>query len=59
MLLSFSSHNLFSAGVCFDAIPGKVIAGEDGEDHPAELISFWVLTKLKPAVSLRSSSSTF
>lgn len=46
MPLSFSSHNLFSAGVCFDAIPGKVIAGEDGEDHPAELISF--LSKLQP-----------
>lgn len=32
-----------------DATPGKVRAGRDGEDHPAELISF--LSKLPKEVS--------
>lgn len=40
-----------------DATPGKVRAGADGDDHPAELISF--LSKLPKEVSAVSASNYY
>eukprot|EP00262_Sarcandra_glabra_P017642 TRINITY_DN6101_c0_g1_i2.p1 TRINITY_DN6101_c0_g1~~TRINITY_DN6101_c0_g1_i2.p1 ORF type:complete len:168 (+),score=47.28 TRINITY_DN6101_c0_g1_i2:83-586(+) len=49
-----------------DATPGKVRPGGDGEDHPAELISFlsqmqkqWVVTNLRQTSLPGSSSPIF
>lgn len=39
-----------------DATPGKVRAGGDGEDHPAELISF--LSALPKVVIMSSLAQT-